>query len=92
MKSATQLAKPAAALVAAGCAAYLAQSLVRRPSWRGTVAWAVHSWWHPADREARWEQVAGDFIDPWDKIFSGKGAGSRGAGSVQTQPASSLGR
>jgi hypothetical protein len=72
-------------------AVYLLQGLARKPGWRGNVAWVIHSWWRPADREAHWQQAAGDFVDPWDKLVHARGAGRRG-GSRPSQPASSMGR
>jgi hypothetical protein len=79
-----------AAAAAAVVAAYLVQGLIRRPAWRANVAWALHSWWRPADREAYWQQAAGDVIDPWD-TFLRRGGTSRGARGRQPSAAPSAG-
>jgi len=82
----------AAASITAVCAACLLQGFIRRPGWRGSLAWVLHSWWRPADRDAHWQQAIGEAVDPWDKLLRGSGAGGRGSPSAKSQPPSSVGR
>ena len=75
MKTLNRLLKFVAAPIAVLFAVYLAQGLIRRPSWRANIIWSFNSWWHPADREASWEQSVGEWVNPWDKVMHGRGAG-----------------